>query len=427
MGLRGYVVVMRERGESDRAGLRIGRRHFLVAGGVAAVGLAAGPLRSEMRSLARAVVPFDGYGPLGAPDELGVRLPAGFTASVVGRSGERVAGTDLVWPAAPDGGACFPSRKGFGHVYVANSEVPRGGGGVSAVEFEADGAIAGARSILAGTSMNCAGGATPWGSWLSCEEVNPDGLVWECDPGGRAATVRPALGAFRHEAVAVDADRRQLFLTEDDPQGRLYRFVPSDWPDLSDGTLQAARVTAGRVEWVDVDATQPDRSATTTAFNGGEGVVVSGTSLLFATKGDRRIWELGLVTRRLSVFHDCIARPDTPLTHVDNLAIHPITGHLFVAEDGGDMDLCMLVATADGPVVTRVVRFEGHDGSEVTGPSFSPDGDFLYVSSQRGVDGNGLTVQVRGPFIPWIREIVTGAQTRRGAVRLGNARPVGDA
>ena len=154
---------------------------------------------------------------------------------------------------------------------------------------------------------------------------------------------------------------------------------------------------------------------------------MSGTSLLFATKGDRRIWELGLVTRRLSVFHDCIARPDTPLTHIDNLAIHPITGHLFVAEDGGDMDLCMLVATADGPVVTRVVRFEGHDGSEVTGPSFSPDGDFLYVSSQRGVDGNGLTVQVRGPFIPWIREIVTGAQTRRGAVRLGNARPVGDA
>ena len=427
MGLRGYVVVMTERGEADRARLRIGRRHFLVAGGVAAAGFAAGPLRSEMRSLARAVVPFDGYGPLGAPDKLGVALPDGFTASVVGRSGERVAGTDFVWPAYPDGGACFPSTSGFGHVYVANSEVARGGGGVSAVELEADGTIAGARSILAGTSMNCAGGATPWGTWLSCEEVNPDGLVWECDPGGRAATVRPALGAFRHEAVAVDADRRQLFLTEDDSQGRLYRFVPSDWPDLSDGALQAARVTAGRVEWVDVDATQPDRSASTTAFNGGEGVVVSGTSLLFATKGDRRIWELGLVTRQLSVFHDCIARPDTPLTHVDNLAIHPVTRHLFVAEDGGDMDLCMLVATADGPVVTRIVRFEGHDGSEVTGPSFSPDGDFLYVSSQRGVDGNGLTVQIRGPFIPWIREIVTGAQTRRGAVRLGNARPVGDA
>jgi hypothetical protein len=62
----------------------------------------------------------------------------------------------------------------------------------------------------------------------------------------------------------------------------------------------------------------------------------------------------------------------------------------------------------------------------VTGPAFSPDGDFLYVSSQRGVSGDGLTVQIRGPFIPWIDGIVTGAQARRGAVRLGNAQRVGE-
>lgn len=417
---------MSDRGDAERDRRTFGRRRFLVAGGVAAAGVFAGPLRSELRALARAVVPSNGYGPLGPPDELGVALPAGFTASIVGRSRDRVAGTDHVWPASPDGGACFPSASGFGHVYVANSEVPSGGGGVSAVEFDVDGAIVGARSILTGTSTNCAGGATPWGSWLSCEEVQPDGLVWECDPNGGAARVRPALGAFRHEAVAVDADRRQLFLTEDDPEGRLYRFVPSRWPNLSAGMLQAAGVTGGRVRWFDVDASRPDRSPETTAFDGGEGVVVSGTSLLFATKGDRRIWELDLATEQLSVFHDCIARPDTPLTRVDNLAIHPVTGHLVVAEDGGDMDLCLLVATADGPIVSRLVRFEGHVGSEVTGPAFSPDGDFLYVSSQRGVSGDGLTVQIRGPFIPWIDGIVTGAQARRGAVRLGNAQRVGE-
>ena len=422
----GYGWGVFDDGASDPARRTLGRRSFLVAGGAAAAAVAAMPLRSELRALARAIVPFDGYGPLGAPDSLGVALPAGFSASLVGRSGSRVAGTDYVWPASPDGGACFPRADGLGHLYVANSEVPNGGGAVSAAEFDADGNISGARRILSGTSMNCAGGATPWGTWLSCEEVDPDGLVWECDPGGGAAVVRPALGAFRHEAVAVDAARRQLFLTEDHPDGRLYRFVPSHWPDLSAGTLQAAGVTAGVVEWFDVDASGPDRSAATSAFDGGEGVVVSGSTLFFATKGDRRIRELDLVTQQLSVFHDCIARPDTPLTHVDNLALHPVTGHLFVAEDGGDMDLCLLVATADGPVVTRMVRFEGHAGSEVTGPAFSPDGDFLYVSSQRGVDGDGLTVQIRGPFVTWIRDIVAGAQARRGAVRLGNAQRVGE-
>jgi secreted PhoX family phosphatase len=237
--------------------------------------------------------------------------------------------------------------------------------------------------------------------------------------------VRPAMGAFRHEAVAVDADRRQLFLTEDHPQGRLYRFVPTRWPDLSSGDLQAASVAKGVLNWVDVEPSGPDRSADTTAFDGGEGLVVSGSSLFVATKGDRRIWELDLDTRRLSVFHDCVARPDTPLTHVDNLALHPVTGHLFVAEDGGDMDLCMLVRATGGPEVTRVARFVGHNGSEVTGVAFSPDGDLLYLSSQRGVDGRGLTVQIRGPFVPWIERIDTGASPRRRADRLGNARRVG--
>ncbi len=404
----------------------LARRGFLTIGAVATIGALAGPLRGELRALARAVLPEDGYGPLGDPDDLGVALPEGFSARLVGRSGEPVPGTTFVWPAAPDGGACFPAPSGFGHLYVANSEVPNRGGAVSAVEFDADGGIVGARTLLNGTSMNCAGGATPWGTWLSCEEVDPTGLVWECDPGGGPAIVRPALGAFRHEAVAVDAARRQLFLTEDHPDGRLYRFVPTRWPDLSAGILQAADVNGDQVTWVGVDASAPERSAATTGFNGGEGVVVSASSLLFATKGDRRIWELDLTTSRLSVFHDCLAIPNTPLTRVDNLALHPVTGHLFVAEDGGDMDLCMLTRTAGPPIITGVVRFVGHDGSEVSGPAFSPDGRFLYLSSQRGTDGSGVTVQVSGPFIPWIASIVEGATARRGAVRLGNARRLGD-
>jgi hypothetical protein len=397
------------------------RRRFLsvLSGGVVAAALMP-PTRGQLAALMIARRDLTSYGALGPPDDLGIRLPPGFSARLVGRSGERVPGTRFVWHDAPDGGACFPGRGGAGHIYVSNSEIDDEGGGVSAVAFDADGRLLDARTILDGTSRNCSGGATPWGTWLSCEENGATGQVWECDPHGGRPHRRPGLGSFNHEAAAVDAVERQVFLTEDAPDGRLYRFVPDRWTDLTSGRLSAAAVDGDAVTWLDVTDDAPDRSKATTAFHGGEGAVVVGRSLFFVTKGDRRVWELELDSSRLSVFHDCVARPDTPLTHLDNIAAHPVTGHLFVAEDGGDMDLCMLVASDNGPIVTRMLRFVGHDGSEVAGPAFSPDGRFLYVSSQRGVDGAGVTVQVQGPFAPWIATI-TGPATGGGSVqRVGN-------
>lgn len=400
------------------------RRHFLSLAAVGLGGVFAGPGRSQLAALTDAVRIGDRLGPLGPADEHGVRLPAGFSATLIGRTGEFVPGTDFRWHLAPDGGACFLQPNGPGHIYVSNSEVIDGQGGASAIDFDEAGRVRAARTILAGTSMNCSGGATPWQTWLSCEEVHEVGQVWETDPLGGPAEVRPAMGAFRHEAVAVDGRRRQVFLTEDRSDGRLYRFVPDRWPDLATGLLQAAGVVDGGVSWVTVSADAPDRSAGTTEFNGGEGAVIVGDSLMFATKGDRRIWELGLDDGRLDVFHDCHARSDTPLTHVDNLAVHPLTGDLFVAEDGGDMDLCVLVPTSDGSVVSRMVQFEGHADSEVAGPAFSPDGRFLYVSSQRGTDGNGMTFQIGGPFAEWVFSIDGGATARRGAHRLGNRQTI---
>ena len=68
----------------------------------------------------------------------------------------------------------------------------------------ADGTVVDAYPICTGTTLNCAGGATPWGTWLTARSI-PRGQVWECDPTGhRAAVARPALGTFTHEAVAVD-------------------------------------------------------------------------------------------------------------------------------------------------------------------------------------------------------------------------------
>jgi secreted PhoX family phosphatase len=84
----------------------------------------------------------------------------------------------------------------------------------------------------------------------------------------------------------------------------------------------------------------------------------------------------------------------TPLRGVDNITMAR-SKDLFVAEDGDDMEICVI--TPDG-VVATFLRLEGHAGSELTGVAFNPAGDRMYFSSQRGTDGAGVTFEVYGPF-----------------------------
>ena len=108
---------------------------------------------------------------------------------------------------------------------------------------------------------------------MSCEENGGVGRVYECQPLSAGQGVqRPALGAFNHEAVAVYATTGHLFLTEDDPAGRLYKFVPATAGNLGSGSLFAASVSGSTVTWIPASPNGPDRQPTTTAFNGGEGI-----------------------------------------------------------------------------------------------------------------------------------------------------------
>lgn len=385
---------------------------------------------------------FANIGPLSdTPDALGFRLPTsppGFSVKIVAESLQPpLTSKPFLWPIFPDGSGVIATDDG-GWIYVVNSEVPGVGtlsnesfvpqtspitspiqmfapglGGASCLKFDKDAKLVDAYSILSGTTFNCAGVITPWKTWLSCEEVNT-GQVWECDPFGVAeAVVLPALGRFDHEAIAVDMSKKMLYLTEDLPDGRFYRFVPSatDWPAgaarpaLAEGKLQIMKITGGDplqgpqpVTWVDAvnptAAQNVNRIADTAVFDGGEGIWYFQGFVYFSTKGDNRIWVYDSVGETLEVIYDfgTAQAPNNVLSGVDNIFVTP-QGDVLVAEDGGDMQIVVIFPDR---TLKPLLQLTGQDGSELAGIAFSPDGRRMYFNSDRGGPFPSLTGEEPG-------------------------------
>lgn len=311
-----------------------------------------------------------------------VAVSQGFSCRVVARSGHPIGGTR--WHPAPDGGACFADGEGW--IYVSNSDVPLAGG-ASAIRFGPDGEVKDAYRILDGTSLNHCGVVTPWNSWLSCEDIFL-GRVYEADPhGDRPALAREAMGRFKHGDIAVDAERRVIYLTEAEPDGCFYRFTPWVWTELSFGLLEVLCHDGQTTTWRPVPDPEPGFLDIPTRYQ-------VETALRFDNGGECSYADDLCRFRAADIewAYDAVEETVSKLIRVDAAnARFVVTG----TDDELGIDLIV------GDATTPVVRVGGHHGSVITGLAFSPDHSRLYFSSQRGCEGDsrgGVTFEVTGPF-----------------------------
>ena len=300
----------------------------------------------------------------------------------------------------PDGAATFmderPSNVG-GWVYASNSEMKETGeGGVGALTFDKDGHLIDYQMVLEQSTNNCGGGPTPWNTWISCEEVEGVGRIFQVDPFGlrqaEETTMSSPKGRFEAFAYDVrDAAQPRFFATEDHEKGALTRFTPSDpdwnntWgilhgPGVIDYLLltpDANETDIGTFTWT-IDRKVARQNAKE-FYPFTEGIDTHENELFFVCKKLYKLYTLNLddgtytrTSTRSGLFN---GKPD----QLQRIIGDP-RDMLYFAEEGGSNS--GVHARDDAGRFYSILESPIHPG-ETTGVAFSPNGIFLYVAYQQ--------------------------------------------
>ncbi|WP_300010361.1 alkaline phosphatase PhoX [Pseudonocardia sp.] len=427
--------------ETIPAGL--GRRTFLRGTG-AAIALSA--LMAATANARPARPGAAGYGPLQPAPGGELLLPAGFTYVAFGRTGE-IMSDGVPTPGSHDGMAAFDAgnglvrlvrnhERGNGVPFAQPAYDPAAAGGTTNLVFDTSSMeLVSSFGTLSGTIRNCAGGPTPAGSWLTCEETFtpltvpvPHGYIFEV-PAAADGPVAPvplkAMGRFVHEAVCTDPGTGIVYETEDRGTSGFYRFVPNDPADLAAGgalemlavkdrpqydTRTGQRPNANLpVEWVPIADPDPDSSDALAVYNQGfaqggatfarlEGAWWGDGSAYFVSTsggdiGAGQVWEYtprGNSGGQLKLVFESADRAQ--LESPDNITVSPRTNGLVLCEDGSGKDLVRGVSV--GGEIFPLVELAANNDSEWAGATFSPDGRVLFVNNQ----GLGTTYAITGPW-----------------------------
>lgn len=416
-----------------------------------------------------------------------LNLPKGFSYKIIARMGDPMS-DGLVHPDKPDGMATYVGSNGrvilvrnhelmptnfsaFGRDYehlgkvdqskiydFRNGNLPCSGGTTTLVVNEDTLEVEQSWLSLIGTLRNCAGGPTPWGSWISCEEIvipakngyeKSHGYNFEVPITEHMQLTDPvplkAMGQFNHEAVCVDPKTSIVYQTEDRDDGLIYRFLPNEPGKLiKGGKLQALAIKGMKsavvrnwesddqkfpigesmeVEWIDLEQVEEIENDTLRmqGFQKGAAKFARGEGMWFGNKELYFACTSGGVTKTGQIFRytpspyegtpeeakqpgriELFLEPNNGelLKYCDNLTVAP-WGDVIFCEDHANPRVVGITKSGQFYKIAENIGFK----SEFAGGVFSPSGKTYFVNIQHA----GLTVAIQGPWTDTTQGQVSGA------------------